>query len=174
MQPPIADPYRTPSSRFSGGDVRLFRSKFLPYYFFTLMIEFVWIGPFLAFAIHPVFAPHPERFAPTLAIVAVAIATVMLFFCALSYWLAPVKISAWGMRAYSFWSAPREVSWPEITSAQFVWRGYSYMVVRTSSQQKLWIFLPLQNPRAFAQAVAAQTAPEHPLHLFLRQRGLLN
>lgn len=174
MQPPIADPHVTSENRFGGDDVRLFRTKFWPYYLTTLTLEFVLVGPFLAFTIYPVFARHPKRFALAMAVAAATIAALMLFFCTLSYWFTPVKTSAWGMRAFSFWSVPREVAWPEITSVQFLWRGYSYMVVHASNGEKLWIFLPIRDERGFAQSVVTHTASDHPLHEFLRQRGLLN
>ena len=174
MKPPIADPHQTFATRFSGDNVQIFRVKFWPCFIASFLFTLCWELPLVAIIIYPVFARRPEKFPLAMGIVVLATALLLLVIWVLSNWLVPLKVSRWGIAGFSFWGAPTQIAWSEIKSVNSRWLAYPCVVVATPSGQNVCIVWLLQNSRGFAQAVAAHTTPDHPLHLFLQQRGLLS
>lgn len=174
MQPPIAEPHEISTNHFSGDDVSEFRFRFWPYFLATAFVSLVATGPILWAIISPVFALHPERLQPITAVFLLALVALNFVGCVLFYRVALLRINGWGLHAFNFWGFSHEVMWTQILNAKFKWFLLPYTIISTSSGQHLWIPLFLENPRGFAQSVATHTAPDHPLHEFLRQRGLLN
>ena len=174
MRPPIADPNEIRRNRFTGEGTRAFRIRFWPYFVASSVPVVFLIWPILGAILYPTFARQPEDFLPVMAgILALFIATTLVI-CALFYWFGLLRINGWGIRAFTFWGVPREVSWSQITSVRFKWSLLPYAVTSTTKGQNLWIALFLQDNNSFAHAVAEHSAPDHPLQQFLRQRGWLN
>ena len=166
MKPPIADPQGSPS-RFAGTNQRAFRLKFWPYFLATLGAALVALAVLLVIE-------EPGTLHQESLIVALGFGVGAGFLgCAFVWWTMPLKTNEWGLRSVTFWATPREVAWSEMSRVSFVWMGVPYAVVSSPRGPKTWVWLSLEDTRGFAQAVASHTAPDHPLHQFLRQRGLL-
>lgn len=171
MKPPLADPRGEP--HLADGDVRVFRVRLWPYFFLTFSVELVLILPILGAILYPVFTRHPERFPVAMAAITGVEAAFTLLICVLFYCLAPLQVDESGLRAPNSWGVPCHIAWSQIASVKYRWLLYPYAIASTEKKGKLWVILLLQDPRGFARAVASHTAPDHPLHAFLRGRGLL-
>ena len=172
MQPPIAEPIEV--SHFSGDEIQSFRIKFWPYALLNYAAVIVsvaiilWLRNVLTNGRFPL--PTWERSLALLIIGAILMALMTGFI----WRKMPFATSKWGLRAPTIWGTTQEIAWAQIVGVRYSWLLYPFLIVSNSRGSKLWLPFGLQNPREFAQSVAAHTAPDHPLHAFLRQRGLLN
>ena len=171
MQPPIADPNAKPQRHFAGAETREFRLKFWLYCLSTLLFSVVFAGVVLfAFDIISLGELRADAGAQALGLLGLA-AVLSLVMCAYVWRFLPMKVDGWGLRAVTFWTTPQEVAWSEMSRVRYFWMGFPYAIITCAGRPKLWVWLALEKPREFAASVAAQTAPEHPLHAFLAERG---
>ncbi len=171
--PPIADPNEKPRRHFEGAEVREFRVRFWLYCLSTLVLSVLFAGVILGLF----YILGAEQFrvdmvadAPVLLLIAVVLTLVL---CAYVWRFLPLKVGRWGLRAVTFWTTPQEVAWSQVSRVRYGWFGFPYALVTCASAPKLWVWLALDDTRGFAASVAAFTAPDHPLHAFLIERGLL-
>ena len=160
--------------RFASADTREFRFKFWPYFLASALGTLIFVGPMLWVILFPTFAHHPEKFPLVMAAVLLGLTALNFVLCALFWSVTRLRINSWGLRSFSFWGAPREVPWEQITRVQFRWVLLPYAVIWTTDNQKAWFLLCLQDEASVGKTLAQFAPPAHPLRTFLAQRGWID
>ncbi len=174
MKPPIADPHETQKSQPEAGGVLKFQRRFLPYFFAVFLQVVVPSAIVIGVMIRPVFMFRTADFYMAMVTAIALLTATELLLCLCFMWALSVEVSAQGIIILDRWFAWREFVWSQIVGVELKWFFLPYAVISMANGKRISIPLILRDPRGFAQAVAAHTAPAHPLHEFLRQRDLLN
>lgn len=163
MKPPISDPFGSPPETQNHRIFRVdFWRAFVGYFCFFVLV----LSPFLMSVLEPIRDDREIFVFPSILIGAALVSAAL----GLIY---PVQISKSGLRGINSWGAKREVEWPEIQRARFVWLFHPYVIISTSRKRNfIWLPLYLSDQKGFARAVEEWAPEENPLRLWIQKRGL--